>query len=1029
MFKKILVFLLSSLLFLTVLPPVSNIEISAYKAQSSGYWVGMVNSSTNVTFVDTVGSYADGIALMNKQESTEKSVASLFKGGTIIASRYATLDFTTTGSSAVNSYMYAEFSNGTYDSSADYFNGYYTAEGPYITTGSTETKAVTVISGLRSRVNRTRKETTQYEIVPISVSKPLNYYVANSSGDLYHYFAYFSSQSSLRIGKAPEFMTPDVKYYSYDGHYFYTSYLDLIDDLNTKTTTKAINPDLPWYNYYQFLPFHSTTNYTASDIDNYIRLKGYNTFAYTFYDKSYNGQSKYPLSNESLLYSSGSYFMQMQQIYGVNPIMLLSISANESAWGRSYISIVKNNLFGMAAYDSSTSSARAYDSVLDSVLDVARVLTGSYFNAASDTNYYHGNFLGNKEGGVNVKYASDAYWGEKAASYYYSIDKTLGLKDYNTYVIGITNKESTKAYKTASTDNLAYYYNGTGRKLKNNTVLIIGEEGDFYKVMSDYSLAKSNNWTNSGFTTEYDFENNYVYVLKTDLTVINQKEYVTPKNNEEINKIRIEYLNEFITLQTKNDATIYYDAYLQTKSDITIKNEVYLVANERSYTSSEDYSYKIIYNDKGSVGWISAKDVKEMTGSYAIKYNKTHDAIGSTVYESTSTSSKNLGAIKYNNQFIYVIESKKVDGATWYYTCLNPATNTFGWTLASGYNAPIKHTAVTVDPNPDKPEHPDIAEKHYVEAGMYYLDAIKLNEEKNAITIRGLLSIGNMDNTFDTDISYKLVLKNQQDGTILEIPMDRWTNTSEHPFDATSIPGYKNNFSGAWFTQTFNFKDIPNGDYSLSIEAHSPTAYTAKILSNDNSIAIDQRFVNENNSGIELRTNFLLRTLPLELFVRHNGLIASAAKPSLDNAFIEYTKINLNEASLNIRGTAFNINGSYAEAEEVKREIIFENTLTFERYTFDANSIIDGDGQVVLRIDDGKDKTRAWFDTTVDLSTLSKGTYAIYIHTISGNGIDDYGELSDSFIRPLEAQSTSNGIMYSIKLNKDKRYRLELVIE
>ena len=125
--------------------------------------------------------------------------------------------------------------------------------------------------------------------------------------------------------------------------------------------------------------------------------------------------------------------------------------------------------------------------------------------------------------------------------------------------------------------------------------MIIGEEGDFYKVMSDYSLAKSNNWTNSGFTTEYDFENNYVYVLKTDLTVINQKEYVTPKNNEEINKIRIEYLNEFITLQTKNDATIYYDAYLQTKSDITIKNEVYLVANERSYTSSEDYSYKIIY--------------------------------------------------------------------------------------------------------------------------------------------------------------------------------------------------------------------------------------------------------------------------------------------------------------------------------------------------------------------------------------------------------------------------------------------------
>ena len=153
------------------------------------------------------------------------------------------------------------------------------------------------------------------------------------------------------------------------------------------------------------------------------------------------------------------------------------------------------------------------------------------------------------------------------------------------------------------------------------------------------------------------------------------------------------------------------------------------------------------------------------------------------------------------------VDTKKVDGTTWYYTCLNPVSGLCGWTLASGYNAPIKHTAITVDPNPDKPDIPDIAEKKYVDAGMYYLDAIKLNEEKNAITIRGLLSIGNMDNTLETDISYKLVLTNQQDGTILEIPMDRWTNTSEHPFDATSIPGYKNNFSGAWSTQTFNFKD------------------------------------------------------------------------------------------------------------------------------------------------------------------------------------------------------------------------------
>ena len=325
MLKKIFTFLLSSLLFLTIFPSFQPMKISAYKALSSGYWVGMVKSATDVTLVDTVSSFAAGVELMNKQESTSKNVATLFKGSAIVSCSYATLDFTTVGSSSINSYMYAQFDNGSFSTSKDYFNGYYTAEGPYISNGSTASKAVTVISGLRSRVDKTYKSNTQYEIVPISVSKPLNYYVANSKGDMYHYFAYFSSQSSLRIGVAPEFMEVDKKYYSYDGHYFYTSYIDLIDDLNEKTTNRAVNADLPWYNYYQFLPFHSTTNYTASDIDSYIRSKGYTTLAYTTYESAMHGQSKYPLSNQSLLYSSGSYFMQMQQIYGINPIMLLSM--------------------------------------------------------------------------------------------------------------------------------------------------------------------------------------------------------------------------------------------------------------------------------------------------------------------------------------------------------------------------------------------------------------------------------------------------------------------------------------------------------------------------------------------------------------------------------------------------------------------------------------------------------------------------------------------------------------------------------
>ena len=43
---------------------------------------------------------------------------------------------------------------------------------------------------------------------------------------------------------------------------------------------------------------------------------------------------------------------------------------------------------------------------------------------------YYGGYLGDKASGMNVKYASDPYWGEKAAANYYSFDKKYGLQDY-----------------------------------------------------------------------------------------------------------------------------------------------------------------------------------------------------------------------------------------------------------------------------------------------------------------------------------------------------------------------------------------------------------------------------------------------------------------------------------------------------------------------------------------------------------------------------------------------------------------------
>ena len=62
-------------------------------------------------------------------------------------------------------------------------------------------------------------------------------------------------------------------------------------------------------------------------------------------------------------------------------------------------------------------------------------------------NYYNGSHVGNKNSGINVKYASDPFWGEKIASFMYSIDDFNDMKDYNKYSVGIKISSANVAVK------------------------------------------------------------------------------------------------------------------------------------------------------------------------------------------------------------------------------------------------------------------------------------------------------------------------------------------------------------------------------------------------------------------------------------------------------------------------------------------------------------------------------------------------------------------------------------------------------
>lgn len=71
-------------------------------------------------------------------------------------------------------------------------------------------------------------------------------------------------------------------------------------------------------------------------------------------------------------------------------------------------------MFGVNATDSAPGEdATVYKSLTDSIQQTGRFIAKDYLDR--DGRYYRGAYLGNKQKGMNVFYASDPFWSEKIA--------------------------------------------------------------------------------------------------------------------------------------------------------------------------------------------------------------------------------------------------------------------------------------------------------------------------------------------------------------------------------------------------------------------------------------------------------------------------------------------------------------------------------------------------------------------------------------------------------------------------------------
>lgn len=311
--------------------------------------------------------------------------------------------------------------------------------------------------------NGTTYNWTDIVIVPSNQVTNPSYYIAQD-GILYHYISRDLTSTSgdkIKVGIAPSFLTEGVKYLSYDGNYFYSynnfsdSINKIVNDLKAGHRNNSINSNNPYYNYYQYLPFRSMTSYTATELDNYI-------------------ENNTPINSK--LRGIGQVLKSVEKEYGVNALLTLSIAINESANGTSQKAMEKNNIFGINVIDGGlSSSGNSYSSIEACIIDFAKNWISKGYSDPADSRY-HGGFVGNKKNGINVKYASDPFWGEKAAKNALQIDLYLSdginsLNDYNAYQLGIYTSEN----EVRNIDGKVLYKIDTYSKIGTSFILTSGE--------------------------------------------------------------------------------------------------------------------------------------------------------------------------------------------------------------------------------------------------------------------------------------------------------------------------------------------------------------------------------------------------------------------------------------------------------------------------------------------------------------------------------------------------------------------------
>ena len=1181
--KRLLIFTLLALVFMCT-KNVYAFDSSNYKNRGlcGNFEVASFDSNGSINKVACYGSYNEAKTFMKNNGSNNLAIMTKVGGVTkIIDANVALLDLSVNPETLTYFYTNSNLtgSSYTYMDTGSLYGG---VDGVLIDSNYTSNgvwAAKVRIGNFTGWIGQ-----STYEVVPITWVKSSSSYTVTNSDIRHNYVAKiqntYSGSAGRTIGPKPDMLSVGT-YYSFDGHYFYRDLTTLIKDARNGNYNNAVNKNNPYYNYYMYLSNHTRTAYSSTNIDEYIR----NNMGYT---KNVYGNAA--SSGTSRLYGSGAFFYYAQEKYGVNAVLSLSLSRNETGNGTSNLAINKNNGFGLNAVDSNpTQAANWYPSFASSILGYASKWITYGYAHPRDWRYFGPQF-GDKWIGMNVKYASDTYWSEKMASNYYSLDKALGMQDYNYYQLGVVNGP-TIAYQSPNTSSRQIYTYPE----REDALVIVDEVTSggikWYKVVSDLNIDSNYNEKTSG---NYNW-NAYVYVKASDVRKINtgKKGNVSPNSVYAYQDKNYTYdlydanatFSPKVAITTK-DTPYYYNPTLSTRTGKTLLKDRYVMVYAAAFNNGVPVAYLVTsdywYDQRE---WVSADSIRFTNNSYG-KVSVTVSGNQYTwVNYNTDDARYSLISGLYTNSYVPVLESKVVGSNTWYKVPVNltGTTNVYGYTLASApgvsitlsqsvqtntapvinasdksiyvgdsfdpkanvtasdaedgnitnkivvtentvnvnvagtykvtysvtdsnnntvtksinvvvkeNNAPVINASdntMYVGDNFDPKtgvtasdvEDGDLTNKIVVtentvntevkgtykvvysvtdsknktttkeitieviervtintddldlddfdldDLGIteresnFYFDYLK--EVNGKLELKGYNSIKGIDNTLDKDIVYVLAFESLNSDDVYAIMMDRITNKSEMTRPVYSTDG--RDYTYSWFKGEVDVTDIPDGDYRIYIFSISEDSYSYSIV--NNKILKPQVASYKGSKYITTRNNYLDNDLALELIVRSEQ-IGNKTADSIYNSYNQYRTLEFTNDKLHIKGTAYSYGMNLSISSMVDRKIIFENTTTYDKYTYNLGSITNGLYKVGTTLGDNLDKTRAWFDTDIDITNIPKGNYAIYISNVAN--ISDYGELNE-----LLGKDISNVILekdnktYSFEVNNSNRYRIELNVE